>query len=254
MNNERTEVEHLTIAVVCLNEENNIENTILDIKESLPLFPMKVSIIMVDDGSSDRTPEVMKRLCDEHDGLSYRSNGGNLGMGRRVLNLLNEVDPNSWFSSIPGDNEIVFASLLDYLPLRQDYDVILGYLRNPIIRTVTRRVASAAFTSVVKATYGFPFRYLNGPKLYRAHTYQGIDVLGSGYAFNAELLAKALLRNPSLRIGEAPFSARGRATGLTKAFHPSSIVRAMRDFQKGHRSVVQYRDEVIAKLPVRKPQ
>jgi hypothetical protein len=97
----------------------------------------------------------------------------------------------------------------------------------------------------VQILYGFSFRYLNGMKLFRAHVFQGIDVEASGHAFNSELLAKAILRNPSLRIGETPFVARGRATGNSKAIRLSAVAQAVAEVGRGWRSVARFRDRVI---------
>ena len=120
-----------------------------------------------------------------------------------------------------------------------------GTFASPIIRPLTRRLASASFAAVVNALYGYQFKYLNGLKLYRLEAFQGIEVHSQGHAFNAELLAKAILRNPALRIGEAPFVARGRATGNSKAIRPGSIIRAVSDVLRGHQSVLRFRERVI---------
>jgi glycosyltransferase involved in cell wall biosynthesis len=239
--------ELLTIAVPCLNEEENLADMLADLFLVVPNLPMDVDVVLIDDGSRDGTKHVMEQLCASYPRVRMKANPRNLGTGRSVLELYDEVDARSWFMALPGDNEIVAASILNYLPLREHYDVILGYLQNPVIRTATRRVASAAFSLMARAAYGFPYRYLNGPKLYRVSVFQGIEVIGGGHAFNAELLAKALLKQPGLRVGEAPFMARGRAMGQTKAFTSRNIARSVRDFYQGHQSVIQYREQVIAR-------
>jgi hypothetical protein len=98
----------------------------------------------------------------------------------------------------------------------------------------------------MRILYGFPLRYLNGMKLYRIEAFRGIEVVSAGHGFNAELLAKAVLRNPDLRIGEAPFLARGRAHGQSKAFRPQSIARSVHEALTGYLSVCAYRRQIIA--------
>jgi hypothetical protein len=82
-------------------------------------------------------------------------------------------------------------------------------------------------------------------KMYRVDVFKGIEVASGGHAFNAELLAKAILRNPTLRIAEAPFVARGRAEGHSKAFRPASVGRAVYEVFRGWREVATYRKEVV---------
>ncbi len=238
-------MEHLTVIVPCKNESSNLERTIASIDAMLPELDVEVDVLMVDDGSTDGTADLMKRICAERAYCRMRVHETNQGLGRTVLGSYHHIPEDHWVTVLPGDNELVFASIRNLLSLRHDHDLVLGYLQNPVIRTAVRRVASGLFSSVVRFIYGFPYRYLNGMKLYRAWIFKDIDVISTGHAFNAELLAKAILRNPDLRVGEAPFVARGRAAGETKAFRPKSVLIALRDVFWGYRSVCAYREEVI---------
>ena len=62
----------------------------------------------------------------------------------------------------------------------------------------------------------------------------------------AELLAKAQLRRPELRITEAPFISRGRSVGNSHAIRPRSVLRAVHETYKGSQDVERYRDEMVA--------
>ncbi len=212
--------ELLTVIVPCLNEEHTVSRVVETIVRVGEGFPLEVETLLIDDGSTDGTRRVLADLCERHEACRMVVNERNLGNGRSILNAYEGLDPDSWATVVPGDDEVVFESLTAYIEQRERYDVMLGYLQNPIIRTNSRRLASFMFTKTVSALYGFHFRYLNGLKMYRVSAFRGIEVVSSGHAFNAELLAKAVLRNPALRIGELPFMARGRASGDTKAFRP----------------------------------
>jgi hypothetical protein len=63
----------------------------------------------------------------------------------------------------------------------------------------------------------------------------------------AELLAKAILRNPELQIAEAPFVLLGRRTGHSKAIRPGSVVQAVFEVFKGKRSVDEFRDYIVTR-------
>lgn len=238
-------METLTVIVPCLNEEHNITPTLESIYAVAPELPVNVEVLLIDDGSVDGTADQMARLCQRHRHCRMRRNAQNLGVGRSVMSAYSEVPDGSWVTVLPGDNELDFRSIHNFLKLRDRYDVILGYLQNPVIRPMRRRIASASFREIVSTLYGFDFRYLNGMKMYRVEVMRGLDVRSSGYAYTAELVAKAMLRNPSLRIGEAPFIARGRAKGRSNAFRPAAIANAVYEVIRGQRSVSQYRDAII---------
>lgn len=238
--------ELLTVIVPCLNEQGAIETTVDEILALVPELPVRVQVLLIDDGSTDDTWTVMERLAAEHPEILLHRNPQNLGLGRSVMNAWERLPADSWATVIPGDGEIFFDSIRNFLDVRDRYDVILGYVQNPVVRSFERRVASTAFLRVVSALYGFRHQYLNGMKMYRVGALAGLEVKSGGHAFNAELLAKAVLRNPKLRIGEVPFVWRGRSAGQSKAFRPKAIFRAMREVWQGVREVDRYRERVLA--------
>lgn len=235
--------ETLVVVVPCYNEEANIEQTVASIRSVAAELPLRVDVLLVDDGSSDGTKGKLEELCQQY-GYSAMYNEKNRGVGWSLLEAYKRIEPSHWVTIMPGDNEIDFASIKGFVRARDDFDLILGYLQNPVIRPLRRRLFSVAYMRTVRVLYGFPYRYLNGMKLFRAHVFQGIDVEASGHAFNSELLAKAILRCPSLRVGEAPFVARGRATGSSKAIRPSAVAQSVVEVGRGWRSVAQFRDKV----------
>ena len=252
-------MDQLTVIVPCKDESANLERAVDSIDAVIPRLDLEVNVLMVDDGSSDGTAHVMEKICAERPHCRMLVQEVNRGLGRTVLNAYHHIPEDHWVTVFPGDNELVFDSIENLLAMRHDYDLVLGYLQNPVIRTVVRRIASSLFSTVVRFVYGYPYRYLNGMKLYKVAVFKDIEVISTGHAFNAELLAKAILRNPHLRVGEAPFAARGRAAGETKAFRPFSVMTAVRDVFWGYKSVCDYREKAIleqanAQAGPRRPQ
>ena len=237
--------ETLWVIVPCFNEVDGVGETVGDVLRHAPKLPVDVRVLMVDDGSTDGTRERMAELCAAHAECSMLVNPRNMGTGRSVLRAYESIPDRSWVCVIPGDNELVFSSIDNHLAIRDRHDLVFGYLQNAVIRTIPRRFASWAFTKVVNTLYGFPWRYLNGMKLYRVEVFRGLEIRSSGHAFMAEMVAKAQLRRPELRIGEVPFVARGRARGGTKAARPAAILRAVWDVWRGSRSVARFREQVV---------
>lgn len=239
--------ETLVVLVPCLDERDNLEPAVREILASADRLPIDLRVVMIDDGSTDGTREHMERLAAEDRRCQIRVNDRNLGLGRSVLETLEILNPDDWVTVYPGDNEFVFSSIRNFVAARQDYDLMLGYLFNSVIRTPSRRLASWAFTRIVGALYGFPWRYLNGMKMYRASVFQGLEIVSSGHAWMAEAIAKAQLRRPDLRIGEVPFYSRGRGSGRSKAVRPMAVVRAVLEVIRGSRAVAGYRRAVVSR-------
>lgn len=240
------EEESLVVIIPCLNEEATVEAAVSEVLAHASDLSMPVRILLIDDGSQDGTRAIMERIAALHDACDVVVNERNLGLGRSITRAYSLIPDDAWVTVFPGDGEFVFGPSIDsFCKVRHDYDVILGYLQNPVVRTLSRRAASQAFTWIAATIYGFNWRYLNGMKLYRSWALKGIEVESSGHAYMAELIAKAQLRRPGLRIGEAPFVSRGRAMGASKAFTLRSIMRAFWELVVGLRSVASFREEVI---------
>lgn len=237
--------ETMVVVVPCYNEARNIDLTVAAILRVVPSLPVAVRILMVDDGSTDGTRERMEAICAEHPGCEILANPKNLGIGASVLRAFAHITDATWVTVVPGDNEFYFESIEAFLAVRDDYDLVLGYWQNPVVRPLTRRLASGTYTAVVSLLYGFSYRYVNGLKLMRLEYVRDLDVVARGHAFDSELLARALLRHPKIRVGEVPFVARGRTAGASKAFRPRSVALAVREVAAGFRAVSRYRREVV---------
>jgi len=237
--------ERLTVIIPCLDEEENVGPTAESVFALAPDLPVEVEILFVDDGSTDGTLAVMEEIAAEHPECRIMVNERNLGLGRSAMKAYERIDPDSWATILPGDNEFIFESIWNFLDVRDQYDLVVGYLNNPVIRPMFRRLASKTFTQLVNLLYGFSYSHLNGMKMYRVSCFRGLDIVSSGHAFNAELIAKALLRDPTIRVGQVPYFAKGRAHGETKALKPASVWQAVREVYEGKKSVQEYREKVI---------
>ncbi len=242
------EKESLCVLIPCLNEEALVRRTVEEVIEHADALPMRLEVVMIDDGSIDGTRAVMQQLCAEYPCCRTIAHDENRGLGRCVTEAYETIEDGTWVTVFPGDSEFVFAESIDnLLAARHGHDVVLGYLYNSVVRKLGRRVASTAFLKLAKTLYGFRWRALNGMKLYRVEAFKGVHTVSGGHAYVAELLAKAQLRCPELRITEAPFISRGRSVGDSHAIRPRSVLRAVHETFKGARDVGRYREVMVAR-------
>ncbi|MGB5285436.1 MAG: glycosyltransferase family 2 protein [Polyangiales bacterium] len=238
--------EKLCVLVPCLNEQELVRRTVKEVLQHADRIAPQVEVVMIDDGSTDGTRAVMQELCEEDSRCRLIAHDVNRGLGRCVTEAYETIEDDTWVTVFPGDSEFVFAESIDnLLAARYGHDVVLGYLYNPVVRKLSRRIASTGFLKLTKTIYGFRWRSLNGMKLYRAGAFKGIHVMSGGHAYVAELLAKAQLRRPDLRIAEAPYISRGRAIGDSHAIKPMSVIRAVQETYKGAQDVGKYREKMV---------
>jgi len=85
----------LCIVIPAYNEEGSIEATTKGILGTLGKADIPFSILVVNDNSKDKTEDVLKRLNQEDDRITYINNTGPNGFGyaaRRSYSLLPNYD------------------------------------------------------------------------------------------------------------------------------------------------------------------
>jgi glycosyltransferase involved in cell wall biosynthesis len=115
----------LVIQIPCFNEEQTLPQTIRDLPKSIPGID-QIEILVVDDGSTDRTVEVA-RLCGVHHILSLGTNRGlgrafSRGLEKAVL-LHADIVVNT-----DGDNQYVGADIAKLVEpiLQHRADMVVG--------------------------------------------------------------------------------------------------------------------------------
>ena len=85
---------YLTIVVPAYNEEKNIRECILSIFEDLKNVDINYEVLVINDGSHDRTSEIIRDLMKKYNKLRFIDRKENRGYGYTVLEGLKEAKGN----------------------------------------------------------------------------------------------------------------------------------------------------------------
>lgn len=191
-------------------------------------------IIVVDDGSSDATAAVLKRLpsaIPEARPLLLPRNMGKgaaiqhgfrVATGTHILFLDADLD-------LPPGQTPLFFSILRHA----NADVVIGAKRHPdstLVYPWHRRIVSAVYFYIVKLLIGLPIRDTQtGIKLFRrAGLERAIPkMLVKRFAFDLELLA--ILHDDGARIVEAPVTVDFQNQGSVGCVSAQSIIQIFTD-------------------------
>jgi len=215
----------ISIILPAFNEEENISRTIFKVKEKFEAICPDYEIIVVDDGSLDRTRTTVEKLGQKNVQLiGYpRNQGKGYALKKGLYHATGELA-----FTIDSDMEVWPRELETYLTALKSADIVIGSKRHPLSRVKTpvmRKFLSLGFIMLEHLLTGVKASDTQaGVKAARSRAlYTILPLLAvKRYAFDAELLAVASL--VGLRIRELPVDIE-----LKASFRPTQIMRMLLD-------------------------
>lgn len=216
----------ISVILPALNEEENIERAVEHALEVLQDLSLDHEVIVVDDGSKDRTVDVVKELVRaNHPRVRLLVHSENEGYG----SALRTGFSNAAFSLIfftDSDNQFDVAELAYFLPQMDDYDVLTGF-RVYRYDSVVRSMMSWIYNRLVHVIFRVGVRDVDCAfKLFRREVIDQITIETNNFFVCTELLARA--RKWNFRIGEKGVRHYPRTAGETTV-QASDIPRTLRE-------------------------
>jgi glycosyltransferase involved in cell wall biosynthesis len=215
----------VSFVVPALNEEGNIENTVQSIMDSVNVLLADFEIVLVNDGSTDNTGEVMKRLAATNKHLRVVQNEQNLGFGGAykrgvVAATMDHV------IMICADNVLPPSSIRLILERIGEADIVITYISNPEFRSMGRRIGSWGFTTVINTLFGLHVSYYNGSVVHKRALLRQITIHTNSFAYQAEALVKLLKAGCSyVEVGIPNVS---RQKGKSSALRPKNLAQVFK--------------------------
>lgn len=122
----RTKLSSLSIFMPAYNEEGNIATTIIDARSAATQLAKDYEIIVVDDGSSDRTGEVVLELAKHDPRIRLITHPTNLGYGGAVKTGL-KACLKDWIFFTDSDGQFHYDELPQFVNYKGQFDLIIGY-------------------------------------------------------------------------------------------------------------------------------
>ena len=203
---------HYSIVVPAYNESARIGATLERILEHLREQKWAAEIVVVNDGSRDKTAETVGRFAADHPEVRLIENPGNQGKGYAVRNgMLNARGRVLLFTDADLSSPIAEASKL-FAALEQGADVAIGSRwLDPSLQfqrqSVKRQLMSRAFNLYARVLLNFSYRDTQcGFKAFTARAAEKIFPLQRIYrwGFDAEIVY--LAHRFKLKVAEVPVS------------------------------------------------
>jgi glycosyltransferase involved in cell wall biosynthesis len=219
----------LTIFFPCHNEEENVERVTRQAVEVGRSITDDLEVIIVDDGSSDRTGEIGDELAAAIPEVRAVHNRPNRGYGGALQRGFAEATKN-WIFYTDGDGQFDMNELPALIPLLAEFDIVSCYRidrKDPLMR----KLNAFAWTTLVNALFRINLRDIDCAfKIYPKPFVDEIELLSTGALIDTEMLAKA--RNLGLKIGQRGVHHYPRTAGEQSGADISVILRAFKELFK----------------------
>jgi glycosyltransferase involved in cell wall biosynthesis len=224
----------LTIFFPCHNEEDNVERVTRQALDVGRRVADELEVIIVNDGSTDRTGEIADRLAAEIPEVRAVHNHPNLGYGGALQRGFREATKN-WIFYTDGDGQFDLGEIPRVLPLLEQYDVVSCY-RPDRKDSLIRKLNAFAWTALVNVLFRLGLKDIDcAYKFYPKPFIDRIEMHSMGALIDTEMLAKA--RNLGLTIGQTGVHHYPRLAGEQSGANIRVILRAFKELFKLRRHI-----------------
>jgi glycosyltransferase involved in cell wall biosynthesis len=210
----------------CYNEEENVERTTLAALSAVRRISDDFEIIIVNDGSRDRTGEIADRLAAAHSEVRAVHNHPNLGYGGALQRGFREAKK-TWVFYTDGDGQFDFAEIETLLPLLERFDIVSAFRLNRR-DSLLRRLNAIAWTALVNLVFRLWLRDIDCAfKIYPRKLFDEIEMRSMGALIDTEILARA--RRLGYTIGQIGVHHYPRVAGSQTGANLRVILRAFKE-------------------------
>jgi len=163
-------VKEISVIIPAYNEEKNIPVLIQKFKEFLEKNPLNLEVIIVDDGSTDKTYEIAKNLEKEVNFLKVIKHRANMGKTEAIL---------TGFEKAEGKYIVIMDADLQYLPesitklyskIKEGFDIVTGWKRGKY----EKKFVSSVYNWLSRKLFNLPIHDQNAIKILKREILENI--------------------------------------------------------------------------------
>jgi len=215
-----TDLKLLSVVIPARDEEGCIAGTIEHLHLELQLHKVPHEIVVVDDGSSDRTWTILQELSDKHATVRPIQNSGAHGFGAAIIAGIESVQGDAVVIMMADESDDCRDVVRYWAILNEGWDCVFGsrfvkgggVVDYPWIKLRINRIANL----FIRTLFGIHLNdTTNAFKAYRKSALEGCrPFLSPHFNLTVELPLKAIVRGYSWTV--IPITWRNRRTGTPK--------------------------------------
>jgi uncharacterized membrane protein YbhN (UPF0104 family) len=226
----------LSVFFPCYNEQGNVRRVVAEALAYLPTVTDDFEIILVDDGSRDRTGTIADELAAGNDRIRAVHHPRNLGYGAALQSGFRAATK-PWVFYTDGDGQFDITDMGRLLAHAADCDVVSGYRRRRQ-DSLLRRVNACLWGWLAERVLGFRCRDVDSAfKLYRREIFDRFEMKSTGALIDAEIIARAV--RAGCRLATVPVGHRPRIAGRQTGANVKVIARAFKELFRLRKEIRQ---------------
>lgn len=219
----------LSIVLPAFNEEANIVEAIARATSAADALCQDHEVIVVDDGSRDRTAQLVREMAARDRRIRLLQHERNLGYGE-ALRTGFQACSMDLVCFTDADNQFDLNELDRFLPWIDKVEVVAGYRLDRQDRLI-RRICALGWNLLVRVIFYVPVRDIDCAfKLFRRYVFDSLDLESIGAMVNTEMMVK--LGRSGSGVVEIPVTHRPRTAGQARGANPRVIARALIELVK----------------------
>ena len=218
----------VSCTILAYNEEGTLAEAVSDVHGALTAFGDRdFEILLVDDGSTDRTTEIAYELEGQYSELRVIRHGRNLGPGSAILTGIRN-SRNDVICFHAADQQLDFAEVASFIPLLDDHDIVIGARSGRDDYTQARLVTSKVFIQLAHALFGLhEYEDFNFLYLYRREIFDAMAIESDGVFMCTEIFVRAI--DQGARVAKVDAQCLPRREGKSTVYRPQVILKTIRE-------------------------
>jgi len=219
----------LSIVIPAYDEEANIARSVGDAVRVADRLCDRFEVVVVDDGSSDRTAEIVRSMGEQDPRIRLISHETNQGYGTALRSGFGASKLAHVFFT-DADNQFVLDELELFIPWIHHVDVVAGFRPNRQ-DPLTRRLNAKAWNALVRVLFYVPVRDIDCAfKLFRREVLEEVDLQAMGAMVNTELMVS--LARSGKSVVEIGVTHLPRTAGQARGANLRVILTAFRELRR----------------------
>lgn len=214
----------VSVIIPAFNEEENIQKTMELVGTLVRQTIKNFEIVVVNDGSTDRTGEIVAAAAKRNRLVRLVNHKTNEGLGKALRDGFGAA-AKTYVTGYPADNDQSSRILIDLIRNRRKADLVSSYVTNLYTRPLVRRLISVFFVSLMNSIFHLHLNYYNGYFICRRNLLEKINITSLGFTIFAEIKVKLIKKG--VTFVELPYETAPRLKGKSNALRLKNIVQTI---------------------------